>query len=1136
MNGDTDWTGFDGCVDNLEFWNNALSQEEIQQYMSCPPAGNEAGLVGYWNFEEGSGTTAFDQTSNGNDGAINGATYSTDVPDADCNNCSSTDAITVTLLSEGCMDTTACNYDSSAGCDDGSCIYPPVIDLGEDIETCDETVTIDAGSGADNYLWSNGETTQTIEVSESGEYSVELNGSSENNFSMSFDGDDYIDFNSFSYPSGNVAFTLSASVNITSNPNGVEYILSFGGGTNLGDNMSFGVYGNEGLFATFTGSNFDAISNVNVPLNGWHHLAAVYNTNGEIHLYLDGNLVYSQTVSIPNINPQFGKIGNSVFQNSTQFWNGKIDNAQIWSTALTQTEIQQYMSCPPAGNEAGLVGYWNFEEGSGTTAFDQTSNGNDGAINGATYSTDVPDADCNNCSSTDAITVTLLSEGCMDSAACNYDSLAGCDDGSCVYPPVIDLGDDITTCDETVTLDAGADADSYLWSNGETTQTIEVSESGDYSVEVGNGVSADNYSLNFDGVDDYLILPVNQTLFQANNEDFTISSWFKINDDNTSAYYNIFDTNVHTELTMGIANFASAGAQEQGRISLNTGGVIDGGGTVTETVGLSWLPDIWYHIVLVNDSGNPRIYRDGIEIDQISSGSGTIDSSLIGFESMRIAQMDQGSQYTHCRVGHFSIWNTALTQSEIQEYMSCPPTGSDTGLVGDWNFEEGSGTTAFDQTSNGNDGAINGATYNTDVPDTDCQSCSSTDSITVNLLSEGCMDTTACNYDSLAGCDDGSCVYPPVIDLGDDIETCDETVTLDAGAGYDSYLWSNGETTQIIEVTESGNYSVDAEYCNDEEINGFNYGGYFNGSQYYLSIDEISWNEANVICENFGGHLVSISSEQENNFITSFLIENEYWIGIFQNLNSESYSEPNGGFEWVTGEPIVYTNWRPLAPDNYPNGDGNNNLQESGLIYNYTGGDFDFGAWDDAGDISHPPTHYIMELECPFGCLMSDDINITFSIEGCTDEIACNYDSEAGCDDQSCAYPAEDYLDCNGDCLNDDNNNGICDELDIYGCTFEGACNYNPEANVSDNSCYFATALYDCNGECQQDSDGDGICDQNESLECQGSDCCGEGTVWNPATQSCIPFNPCPFDSNDDGYVNTMDLLAFLVAFDSPCE
>ena len=37
-------------------------------------------MVGYWNFNEGSGTTASDATSNSNDGTISGATWSTDVP------------------------------------------------------------------------------------------------------------------------------------------------------------------------------------------------------------------------------------------------------------------------------------------------------------------------------------------------------------------------------------------------------------------------------------------------------------------------------------------------------------------------------------------------------------------------------------------------------------------------------------------------------------------------------------------------------------------------------------------------------------------------------------------------------------------------------------------------------------------------------------------------------------------------------------------------------------------------------------------------------------------------------------------------------------------------------------------------
>ncbi|MDQ2180886.1 hypothetical protein M0051_19630, partial [Marinifilum sp. D714] len=61
-------------------------------------------------------------------------------------------------------------------------------------------------------------------------------------------------------------------------------------------------------------------------------------------------------------------------------------------------------------------------------------------------------------------------------------------------------------------------------------------------------------------------------------------------------------------------------------------------------------------------------------------------------------------------------------------------------------------------------------------------------------------------------------VHPnPVVDLGLDQETCaGGTITLDAGNLGATYLWSNGETTQDITVSTSGNYSVvvtDANGC-----------------------------------------------------------------------------------------------------------------------------------------------------------------------------------------------------------------------------------------------------------------------------------------------------------------------------------
>ncbi|MFO7789760.1 MAG: T9SS type A sorting domain-containing protein [Bacteroidales bacterium] len=62
---------------------------------------------------------------------------------------------------------------------------------------------------------------------------------------------------------------------------------------------------------------------------------------------------------------------------------------------------------------------------------------------------------------------------------------------------------------------------------------------------------------------------------------------------------------------------------------------------------------------------------------------------------------------------------------------------------------------------------------------------------------------------------------PVPVDLGEDIEICDgETIILDAGEGYASYLWGTGDITQTIEVGNEGTYPVTVinEYeCEDSD-------------------------------------------------------------------------------------------------------------------------------------------------------------------------------------------------------------------------------------------------------------------------------------------------------------------------------
>lgn len=83
--------------------------------------------------------------------------------------------------------------------------------------------------------------------------------------------------------------------------------------------------------------------------------------------------------------------------------------------------------------------------------------------------------------------------------------------------------------------------------------------------------------------------------------------------------------------------------------------------------------------------------------------------------------------------------------------------------------------------------------------------------------------------------------------------------------------------------------------------------------------------------------------------------------------------------------------------------------------------------------------------------------------------------------------------DCN-DCINDNNSNGICDELEVVGCTNSTACNYIPDATFDDGSCTFAEIYYDCDGECINDGDGDGECDEVDYDDGVGIDELSENT------------------------------------------
>lgn len=77
-------------------------------------------------------------------------------------------------------------------------------------------------------------------------------------------------------------------------------------------------------------------------------------------------------------------------------------------------------------------------------------------------------------------------------------------------------------------------------------------------------------------------------------------------------------------------------------------------------------------------------------------------------------------------------------------------------------------------------------------------------------------------------------------------------------------------------------------------------------------------------------------------------------------------------------------------------------------------------------------------------------------VDGCTDQLACNYNPFANNDDGSCTFPGcTDPAACNYD-LNADCEDGSCA---FPGCTDALACNYDPAAGCDDGSCVIFTYL-----------------------------------------------------------------------------
>jgi len=112
----------------------------------------------------------------------------------------------------------------------------------------------------------------------------------------------------------------------------------------------------------------------------------------------------------------------------------------------------------------------------------------------------------------------------------------------------------------------------------------------------------------------------------------------------------------------------------------------------------------------------------------------------------------------------------------------------------------------------------------------------------------------------------------------------------------------------------------------------------YNGHQYALTMDFGNWQECEAEAQSVGGHLVTINDANEHawlglEFEQQLDQDNYLWIGFYQDHNDPDYSEPAGGWKWISGQPVTYLGWAPPEPTNHPPGEDYGTITRSTTNY-----------------------------------------------------------------------------------------------------------------------------------------------------------------------------------------------------------
>ncbi|WP_317897305.1 LamG-like jellyroll fold domain-containing protein [Aurantibacillus circumpalustris] len=750
---------FSGRIDEVRYWDKALTQCEIQTYLNCEIPGSMPNLLANYHFNQGSPglnnsgiTNIIDDSGNSNDltllyssltgtfenwvspGAVTPGFTTTSAPSSSItlsgnSNPIANNSTTVTTLNNtdfvSAASRTFVIQNSNSGTLNIGAPYITGLNASEFSLTVLPSTTL-AASATTTFVVAftptvGGIRAATVNINNNDcnipIFNFTIKGNAPLASALNFDGaGDYV--NCGTDPSLDITVgTWETWVNLNALTTQRLFFKDLADATYTGMYEIFYLSGNF-YAALKIGLTTHVILSTTIPvINTWYHVAATYDGTA-FKLYINGILEATNLAPSGPMNPGTGPLGlgasvvNPTAVNSNL--NAKMDETRLWNVARTQCEIQSYMNCEIPTTAPGLVMNYHFNQGasnlanSSVTLVTDAAASNQGTVNGfaltGTVSNWVSPSIIANDFTTSvvpgaSITVTGNSNPIANNSTTvttlNFTDFGSASTGTFViqnsntgtlnigvpYLTGLNASEYSITVLPSASLAASATTSFIIaftpTAGGVRTATVNINNN-DCNKPIFNfvikGTAAVASALNFDGVNDYVDIPLNGNI-PVGFTPYTIEAKIK--------------PNVHG--MNGIIGWGNYGTLNQtNALRLGPSNTINNYwyGNDIQVTGPNLADGNWHHLAATFDGIARRIYIDGILYGQDFPTAHTVANNA----NMRIGSTctSCGGEFFNGSIDEVRVWNIARTECEIQSYKDCEIPTTASGLVLNYHFNQGS--------------------------------------------------------------------------------------------------------------------------------------------------------------------------------------------------------------------------------------------------------------------------------------------------------------------------------------------------------------------------------------------------------------------------------------------------------------